>query len=397
MEAVLLSAVRTPIGKFMGGLSNLPATDLGARVVAEAVRRAEISPDDVDEVILGIVLSAGLGQNPARQAAIHGGIPPRVGAVTINKVCGSGMKAVMLAAQAIRAGDIEVAVAGGMESMSRTPHLLPGSRSGFRLGEAQLVDSMVHDGLWDVYSDYHMAETAELVAKERDVSREDQDRYAVESHRKAVAAIREGRFKDEILPVEAPAGRKKTRVVETDESPREDTTLESLGGLRPVFRKDGTVTAANASSLSDGAAALVVSSARFAEKKGIKPLARITGYATGGVEPQWVMMAPVEAVKKVLKTLAVEISHFDLVEINEAFSAAAVALQRELEIDPARLNIHGGAVALGHPIGCTGARILTTLAHGMRQRGVETGLASLCLGGGNAVAVGLDRPSGLVR
>ena len=396
-DVVLLSAVRTPLGRYLGGLSGLPATELGARVVAEAVRRAQISPDDVDEVILGNVLSAGLGQNPARQAAIYGGIPSSVGAVTINKVCGSGLKAVMLAAQAIRAGDVEVVVAGGMESMSRAPHMLMNSRTGYRLGDAQLVDHMVRDGLWDVYNDYHMAETAELVAKERGVSREDQDRFALESQRKAVAAIKGGKFKDEILPIEAPLKKKKTQTVDTDESPRPDATMESLAGLRGAFRKDGTVTAGNASGLSDGAAALVVSSAGFAEKKGIKPLARITGYATGGVEPKWVMVAPVEAIRKVLKSLDAGVSDFDLVEINEAFAASAVALQRELEIDPARLNVHGGAVALGHPIGCTGARILTTLLHAMRQQGAEKGLASLCLGGGNAVAVSVDRPSGLVR
>lgn len=396
MDIVVLSAVRTPIGKFLGSLSGLPAPELGARVVAEAVRRAGVTPEDVQEVIMGNVLSAGLGQNPARQAAIHGGIPVSVGAVTIDKVCGSGLKSVTLAAQAIRAGDIEVAVAGGMESMSMTPHLLPKSRAGFRLGDAQLVDHMVYDGLWDVYNDYHMAETAELVAKERGVTREDQDRFALESQQKAVAAVKEGKFKDEILPIEAPVGRKKVQVVDTDESPRADTTLESLAALRPAFRKGGTVTAGNASSLSDGAAALVISSAEFAEKKGLKPLARITAYATGGVEPKWVMLAPVEAIRKILKSLDVGISHFDLLEINEAFSAAAVGLQRELEFDPSRLNVHGGAVALGHPIGCTGARILTTLLHAMRQRGSATGLASLCLGGGNAVAVGVDRPAGLV-
>ncbi|MCZ6688586.1 MAG: acetyl-CoA C-acetyltransferase [Planctomycetota bacterium] len=391
MDAVLLSAVRTPIGKFLGGLSGIAATDLGARCVAEAVRRAGISPDAVDEVILGNVLSAGLGQNPARQAALRGGLPPSVSALTVNKVCGSGLKAVMLAAQAIRAGDIQVAVAGGMESMSRTPHLIPGSRSGYRLGDGKVIDHMVHDGLWDAFNDFHMGETGELVAEKCCVTRQDQDEFAVESHRKAVTAIREGKFKDEIVSVEAPARKGKVEIIETDEAPRENAALDRMARLSAAFRKDGTVTAGNASALADGAAALVVASSRFAKEKGIRPLARITGYATGGVEPKWVMLAPIEAIKKLLAQLDIEISHFDLVEINEAFSSAAVSLQRELGIDPSRLNVHGGAVALGHPIGCTGARILTTLLHAMSQRDARTGLAALCLGGGNAVALSVTR------
>ena len=394
MDVVLLSAARTPIGSFLGGLSRLPATGLGALVVAEAVRRAGISPEDVEEVILGNVLSAGLGQNPARQAALGGGIPDSVGAVTINKVCGSGLKAVMLAAQAIRAGDIRVAVAGGMESMSGAPHLIPKSRTGYRLGDGKILDHMVHDGLRDAYHDFHMGETGELVAERCKVSREDQDRFALESHRKAAAASQEGNFREEILSVEVPAGKGKTKTVDTDECPREDTTLEGLARLRAAFREDGSVTAGNASGIADGSAALLVSSASFAEERGLRPLARITAYATGGMEPKWVMLAPLRAIGKVLERLGVEIGHFDLIEINEAFSSAAVSLQREMKIDPERLNVHGGAVALGHPIGCTGARILVTLLHAMARRDVRNGLASLCLGGGNAVALGVERASG---
>ncbi len=392
MDAVILSAVRTPIGKFLGGLSSIPATELGAKVVAEAVRRSGVDKADVEEVLMGNVLQAGLGQNPARQAALGGGLPPTVPAVTINMVCGSGLKSVALAAQAIRAGDLDVAVAGGMESMSRAPHMILKARTGYRLGDGQVVDHMVADGLWDAYGDYHMGETGELVADKCCITREAQDEYSLESHRRAVAAIEAGKFRDETLAVEVPQRKGDPIRIESDETPRAGATMEKLAKLEPAFRKDGTVTPGNASAISDGASALVVSSARYAEERGIQPLARITSYATGGIEPEWVMLAPKVAIGKVLEKLGVSLGHFDLIEINEAFASAAAALRQELEIDPQRLNCNGGAVALGHPIGCTGARILTTLLYAMQDRGAKTGLASLCLGGGNAVALSVERP-----
>jgi acetyl-CoA C-acetyltransferase len=389
-EAFVVSTVRTAVGKFLGSLKDVPAYDLGARVVREAVKRAGVAPDAVDEAIMGCVLPAGLGQNPARRAALMGGLPNAVAALTINKVCGSGLKAIALAAQAIKAGDLDCVVAGGMESMSRSPHVILGSRDGFRLGHGQLTDSMVHDGLWDHFNDIHMGITAEKVAEKYGIKREEQDAYAVESHLKASGAHASGAFKNEILPIELPQKKGPAVVFAADESVRPDTNLGALAALRPAFRKDGTVTAGNAPGCNDGAAAAVVCSEAFVKRHGLKPLARIVGYATGGVAPEWVMMAPVEAVKKLNKKLGVGVDHYDLVELNEAFSVQAMGVMRELELDPTRVNVNGGAVAIGHPIGASGARVFTTLLHAMAARQKKRGLASLCLGGGNAVALAVE-------
>jgi len=391
-RAVIVSALRTPVGRFLGGLSTLSAPRLGAEVVKATLARTKVDPERVDEVIMGNVLQAGLGQNPARQAAIHGGVAPTAGALTVNKVCGSGLKAVMLAAQAIRLGDAEVVIAGGMESMSQAPYLLPQARTGQRLGNGQMIDAMIHDGLWDCYNDYHMGNTGELVAKEYKVSRADQDQFALASHQKAVAAMDKGHFRDEIVPVTIPQRKGEPLVVDSDEGPRRDTTLEGLGKLKPVFQKDGTVTAGNASTINDGAAATLVMSERKAAELGLPVLVVIDAFSTGGMEPQWVMMAPQVAIRKLLAKTGEKLDDFGLIELNEAFSAQGVALTRVLEIDPARLNVHGGAVAIGHPIGCSGTRVLVTLIHAMRQRKVKRGLASLCLGGGNAVAMSVSLP-----
>ncbi|MBI1850476.1 MAG: acetyl-CoA C-acetyltransferase [Planctomycetes bacterium] len=390
-QAVIVSAVRTPIGKFQGGLSSFRAPELGARVVREALQRAGVTGEQLDEVIMGNVLQAGVGQNPARQAAIFAEVPPRVPAFTVNKVCGSGLKSVMLAAQAIRAGDAEIIVAGGMECMSQAPYLVPSARNGARLGHAQLVDAMIWDGLWDVYNNFHMGNTAELVTQKYSVTREMQDAFAAESQRRAVAAIQSGKFKAEIVPVEIRGKKGEVTVVDTDEGPRADSTAAALAKLKPAFKPDGSVTAGNASTINDGAAALVVMSEEKAAKLGKKPLARITGYATGGVAPEWVMMAPVEAVKNLNAKLHVQSSHYDLVELNEAFAAQAVAVSRECGFDASKVNVNGGAVALGHPIGASGARVLVTLLHAMADRKARTGLAALCLGGGNAVALAVER------
>jgi acetyl-CoA C-acetyltransferase len=389
-DAVILSAVRVPTGKFLGTLKGFSATELGALVVREAVRRAGVEADRVDEVILGNVVSAGAGQAPARQAAIHGGIPPKAAALTINKVCGSGLKAVMLAAQGIATGDSDVVVAGGMESMSNCPYLLPKAREGMRLGNGEIVDSMIHDGLWDAYSDFHMGCTGEVVAEKYGVTRSEQDAFALESHRKAVAAIKAGWFKDEILPVSIPQKKGAALLFDTDEAPREDTTLEALAKLKPAFKDGGTVTAGNAPGVNDGAAALVVTSAETARALGRAPIARIVGQAVGGVEPALVMMAPVEAVRKLWAKTGWSAASVDLVELNEAFSVQGVAVCRELDLDPAKVNVHGGAVALGHPIGASGARILTTLLYALRRRGLKKGVATLCLGGGNGVALAVE-------
>ncbi len=396
-EVVIAAAARTPIGKFMGGLASLRAPELGAHAIRAALERARLSPEDVQECIMGCVVQAGVGQNPARQAAIKAGIPTSIGSMTINKVCGSGLKAVALAAQAIKAGDADVIVAGGMESMSQAPHLLPKSREGFRLGHAQLLDANVFDGLWDIYNDFHMGKTAELVVDKYKLTREQQDRFAFESHQKALAAQREGKFKAEIAPIELPQRKGPPLVVDKDESPRADSTLETLARLKPAFKEGGSVTAGNAPGLNDGGSAVVVMSADAAKKRGIAPIARITGYATGGRDPEWVMLAPIDAVRNLLDRLAAgadggvrRAADFDLVELNEAFSAAAIAVTQELGLDPARVNVNGGAVALGHPIGASGARILTTLLHAMKDRGARTGLAALCLGGGNAVALSVE-------
>ena len=389
---VILSAVRLPTGRFLGGLKDLPATRLGALVVREAVARAGLSPEDIDECIMGNVISAGEGQNPARQAAIHGGLPPSVAALTINKVCGSGLKAVMLAAQGIRAGDVEVVVAGGMESMSQAPYLLPRVREGLRMGHGQVQDSMIQDGLWCSFDDWHMGCTGEAIAERYGVSRAEQDEYAVESHMRAARATREGAFTAEILPVEVPQRKGPPAVVATDESIREDTSLEALARLKPAFQKDGTVTAGNAPGVNDGAAALVVTSAAFAEARGRPVRARIVAQATSGLEPKWVMMTPVPAIQAVAAKAGWTLDEVDLFEINEAFAVQGVAVTRELGIPVDKVNVHGGAVALGHPIGASGARILTTLLHALERRDARRGIAALCLGGGNGVALAIERP-----
>jgi acetyl-CoA C-acetyltransferase len=389
-EAVILSAVRVPTGRFLGTLKAFRAPELGALVVKEAVNRAGLTGDQVDEVIMGNVVSAGLGQAPARQAAIHAGLPPKVGALTINKVCGSGLKAVMLAAQGIATGDADVVVAGGMESMSNCPYLLVGAREGLRLGHGELRDSMIWDGLWDAYADYHMGCTGEIVAEKYGVTREQQDKYAFDSHRKAIAAIKAGKFKDEILPVPIPQKKGEPVLFAADESPREDTSLEALAKLKPAFKEGGTVTAGNAPGVNDGAAALVVTSAENAKALGRKPLARVVGQAVAGLDPSLVMMTPVEAVRKLWKKTGWSAADVDLFEINEAFAVQALAVTRELELDPAKVNVNGGAVALGHPIGASGARILTTLLYALRDRGQQRGVATLCLGGGNGVALAVE-------
>ena len=389
-EPVILSAVRTPIGKFLGSLKTMPAPRLGALVVAEAIRRAGVSPDAVDEVIMGNVLSAGLGQNPARQAALFAGIPPKVGAVTVNKVCGSGLKAVMMAAQAVKLGDENIVVAGGMESMSRAPYLLENGRTGYRLGHGELVDCVIRDGLWDVYEDYHMGNTGEVVASEYNVSREEQDAWALGSHQKALAAMDSGRFDAEVMAVEIKGRKGDVTLVEKDESPRRETTLEALAKLRPVFQKGGTVTAGNAPGLNDGAAATVVTSATTAKELGQEPLAHIIGYATAGLEPRLVMMAPEEAVRKLSAKIDWPLDSVDLFEFNEAFSVQQVAVSRRLEVPAEKVNVNGGAVALGHPIGASGARVLTTLIYALKDRGKKRGIAALCLGGGNAVAMAVE-------
>ena len=390
-NAVIVSACRTPIGRFNGGLSSFRAPELGALAIKEAMARASIQGGDVDEVIMGNVLLAGLGQNPARQAALGAGVPPEVGSFTINKVCGSGLKAVMLAAQAIRAGDAEVIVAGGQESMTNAPYLMPQARNGMRLGHGQLLDAMVHDGLWDIYNDFHMGETGELIAERCHVSREAMDAFSAESHRRAAEAIGSGSFKDEIVPVEVKDRKGNVTVIDTDEGVRAGVTAEDLGKLRAAFRKDGTVTAGNASQISDGASALVIMSEAAAAKRGLQPLATITGYATGGTEPKWVMYAPVIAMQKLEQRTGTKNGAYDLVEVNEAFASAACAVTQEAGLDGKRTNVNGGAVALGHPIGASGARILTTLLYAMKHRDATTGLASLCLGGGNAVALSVKR------
>jgi acetyl-CoA C-acetyltransferase len=390
-DAVILSACRTAMGKFMSGLASKRATELGAVVIEEAVRRAGIDRADIDEVIMGQVLQGGAGQAPARQAMIHAGIPATVPAMTINKVCGSGLKAVMLTAQAIKAGDLECGIAGGMESMTNASfYLFSEARKGFKFGSQTLVDGMIHDGLWDSFNNTHMGNLAELIARKFEVSREDQDKFAVESHQKAVAAIKAGKFKDEIVPVNIPQRKGEPLVFERDEGPREDTSLEVLSKLRPAFEKDGTVTAGNAPGLFDGASALVVASRRYAESKGITPIAKITGYAAGGTKPEMLFYAPVVAVNNLMEKNGTTINDYDLIEANEAFSAQALVDGRELKWDWERVNVHGGAVALGHPIGASGARILTTLLYALKDRGLSTGLATLCLGGGNAVALSVE-------
>ncbi len=389
-EVVIVSAARTPIGKFQGGLSSLTAVQLGTIAAKEAIERAGIKPDQVEEVIMGCVLPAGLGQNPARQVLIHAGIPDHVGAFTVNKVCGSGLKSVMLAAQAIKAGDLDIVLAGGMESMSNAPYLLPSARSGQRLGHGKMIDSMINDGLWDVFNDYHMGSTAELVANKHEVSRERQDEYSVESQQKAAEAIKAGRFKEEIVAVEVPRRKADPLIVDTDEGPRADTTVEALARLRPAFEKNGSVTPGNASTINDGSAALIIMSAEKAAELGIKPLARIVDYATSGLAPEWVMMTPVPATRKLFEKTGWGPADVDLFELNEAFAVQACAVVKELGVDASKVNVNGGAVALGHPIGASGARILTTLIYALKQRGLNRGVASLCMGGGNGLAIGIE-------
>jgi acetyl-CoA C-acetyltransferase len=392
-DVVIISGCRTPVGKFQGSLSDFTAPQLGAIVVREAVKRAGIDPAQVDECIMGNVVSAGLGQAPARQAAIFGGLSPEAGAMTINKVCGSGLKAVALAAQAIQTGNSSIVVAGGMESMTNAPYLLPQARKGYRLGNAQIVDSMVYDGLWDPYNDYHMGITGENVAEKYGITREEQDEFAANSHRKAVSAIKECRFKSQVVPVEIPAKKKGAAptIFDKDESPREDTTIETLRALKPAFKKDGTVTAGNAPGVNDGAAALVVTSAARAKELGAKPMVRVVAQATSGVEPKWVMMAPVGAVRQIWEKTGWKNEDVDLYELNEAFSVQALGVMRELGLNPDKVNVNGGAVAIGHPIGASGARVLVTLIYEMIRRDVKRGIAALCLGGGNAVAMAVER------
>jgi len=389
-EAVIISAVRTAIGRFQGALAPLSAVDLGACVVREAVRRAGIEPGQVDEIIMGNVVSAGLGQNPARQAGLKGGLDHRVAAMTINKVCGSGLKAVALAAQGIQTGNAEIVVAGGMESMTNAPFLLPQFRQGHRIGNAQVIDAMIHDGLWDAYENFHMGMTAELVAEKYQISRQRQDEFALESHRRAIKAINECRFKDQIIPVPVPQKKGEPALFSIDESPRADTSLEALARLKPAFKPDGTVTAGNAPGTNDGAAAVVVTSLETARNTGSRIMARIVGQAVSGVEPRWVMMAPVSAVQSLLTKVGWRLEEVDLIELNEAFAVQALAVMQELGLDPEKTNVNGGAVALGHPIGASGARILVTLLYEMARRNARRGIAALCLGGGNAVALAVE-------
>lgn len=390
-DAVIVSAVRTPTGKFLGALKGFTAPQLGAMVVAEAVRRAGIDPETVDECIMGNVVSAGLGQNPARQAALRGGLPEHVAALTINKVCGSGLKAVMLADQGVRVGDIDIAVAGGMESMSNCPYLLTRAREGLRMGNGEIVDSMINDGLWCSFEQYHMGNAGEVVAEHYHVTRVAQDEYAARSHQKAARAADGGAFKDEILPIEIPQKKGQPIVVDRDEAIRADTTVETLAGLKPAFRKDGSVTAGNAPGVNDGASALVVMADARAKSLGVTPLARIVGQATSGLAPKFVLMTPVEAVRRVAEKVGWDLRDVDLFELNEAFAVQAVAVLNELGIDPEKVNVNGGAVALGHAIGSSGGRVLTTLLYALKRRNLKRGIATLCLGGGNGVALAVER------
>jgi acetyl-CoA C-acetyltransferase len=390
-DIVIVGALRTAIGKFGGAVAKVPAPDLGATVIKALIERSGIEPAAVSEVIMGQVLTAGSGQNPARQASIKGGVPDAVPAMTINKVCGSGLKAVMLAAQAIRCGDDDIVIAGGQENMSAAPHVLPGSRDGFRMGDAKLVDTMIVDGLWDVYNQYHMGTTAENVAKKYEVSRGEQDRFAVASQNKAEAAQNAGKFRDEIVPVMVPQRKGEAVAFDQDEFIKPGTTLESISGLRAAFAKDGSVTAANASGINDGAAALLVTSDDRAHALGLKPLARIKAYASSGVDPAYMGMGPVPASKRCLEKAGWRASDLDLMEINEAFAAQACAVNKEMGWDTSKINVNGGAIALGHPIGASGARILVTLLHEMARRDAHRGLASLCIGGGMGVAMAVER------
>jgi acetyl-CoA C-acetyltransferase len=392
-EAVIVAAARTPIGRFQGSLQSFTAPRLGAIAVREAIRRAGLQPAEVDECIMGCVLQAGLGQNPARQASLYGGMPPESAALTVNQVCGSGLRAISLAAQQIQTGDAEFVVAGGMESMSNAPYLLPQARSGYRMGNGTLVDAMIHDGLWEAYRGYHMGVAAEMIAEKYGITRAEQDAFAAESHRRAAEATEKGWFKDGIVPVEIPAAKKSEapRVFDKDEAIRPDSTTETLARLKPAFKEGGTVTAGNAPGVSDGAAAVVVTSGETARARGLKVMAVIRAQATAGREPEWFGLAPIDAVRKVAKKANWTLDQVDLYELNEAFSVQALAVNRELGLDPERVNIHGGAVALGHPIGASGAAVLVKLLYALPQQGLTRGIAALCLGGGNAVGLAIER------
>jgi acetyl-CoA C-acetyltransferase len=392
-DVVIVAGVRTPVGKFQGSLSNFSAVQLGSLVVREALKRAHLEPEQVDECIMGNVVSAGLGQNPARQAALHGGLPPAVSAMTINKVCGSGLKAVGLAVQAVQTGNAEIVIAGGMESMTNAPYLLPQGRAGFRMGNATVVDSMIHDGLWEVFNDYHMGITGEHVAEKHSITREEQDAYALNSHRKASAAWRAGYLQSQIVPVEIPSKKKgqPSTLFEQDESVREDASLEALRALKPAFKKDGTVTAGNAPGVNDGAAALVVMSAAKASTLGLTPMVHVRAQATSGIDPKWVMLAPVVGIQRVLAKAGWSKDEPELYELNEAFSVQALGVMKEVGLDPAKVNVNGGAVAIGHPIGASGARVLVALIYEMMRRDAHRGVAALCLGGGNSVAMAVER------
>jgi acetyl-CoA C-acetyltransferase len=389
-EALILSGARTPIGKYLGGLAEVPAPQLGAIALAEAMKRAKASPADIQEVIMGNVLQAGVGQNPARQAALKAGLPDTIAAFTVNKVCGSGLKAAMLAAQAIRAGDLELAAAGGMESMSRAPYLLFGARSGWKYGDQKVVDAMIHDGLWCAFEDWHMGEAAEHIASKCAVTRQDQDRFSAQSHHRAAAAWERGAFNAEIVPVTAGSG-PKAKTISRDEGIRAETSADALAKLKPSFREGGTVTAGNASMLSDGAAAVVLGSPHAAEKLGLRPLARVVSYATSGVAPKDIFIAPVAAVKQAVQKAGLALKDIDLFEMNEAFAAQMLACGKELGLDENRVNVNGGAIAIGHPIGASGARVLVTLLYAMKERNARRGVAALCLGGGNAVAMLIEK------
>ena len=392
-DVVIVAGVRTPVGKFQGSLSDFSAVQLGSLVVREVLNRARLNPDQVDECIMGNVVSAGLGQNPARQAAIHGGLSATVSAMTVNMVCGSGLKTVGMAVQAIQTGNAEIVIAGGMESMTNAPYLLPQGRSGFRLGNATVVDSMIHDGLWEIYNDYHMGITGEHVAEKHSITREEQDQFALNSHRKASAAWRAGYLQSQIMPIAIPAKKKgqAATTFDRDESVREDATFEALRALKPAFKKDGTVTAGNAPGVNDGAAAVMVMSAAKAASLGLAPMVHIRAQATSGIDPKWVMLAPVVGIQRVLAKAGWKKEEPDLYELNEAFSVQALGVMKEVGLDPAKVNVNGGAVAIGHPIGASGARILVGLIYEMVRRDVHRGVAALCLGGGNSVAMAVER------
>ena len=389
-DTVIIGAARTPIGRFLGGLASLRAPELGAVAIKAAVERAKVKPSDIDGVIMGNVCPAGIGQAPARQASIKAGLSPEIPALTVNKVCGSGMIAAALGCQQIKAGDAKVVVAGGQESMSNVPYYLKTLRNGNKMGDAKLQDGMIYDGIWDYFGDVHMGELGDFTAKNSGITREEQDKWAAGSHAKALAAIKAGKFKTEIAPVPIPQRKGDPVMVDTDEGPRADTTFDKLSTLRPVFTKDGTVTAGNASSINDGGAAVVLASEAYAKSNGLKPLARVTAYATGSVEPKMLFYGPVYAVRNLLKVLNVKIDYFDLIEINEAFASQTLADGKELGWDWNRVNVNGGAIALGHPIGCSGARIIVSIIHELKARGLKTGLATACLGGGEATAFSVE-------